>query len=995
MARGRSWSSRALISGASLLAACGGDPTPPPGVPPTFAVGAVETPPPWSFDEERLPAGFQATEGLESAVACSAVHSGHRGFDPGPIAEVGGDYWRVPLPTAAGLCWIRTGKEQTGAITSSAFAPAQRYLSFAVRRLPASRSAVELHEIVPGAPDRVVTATSPDQGGATFKQVVWDLDQLFPEKTPDRRVRVVVKDDDAERSIEAGDFALGAATPAPIKRSDARDHVWGFADLHAHFFTPMAFGGQVFWGDVHSSMTPQGYNGHPVFSNACGAIGECTSMHGTGPNDGTLFLLPPDGGHSRFGFPGAIGYPSFQTTYHQQAYVDWLRRAWQGGLRIVQADAVNYEFLNVLAKLTTLYNINLPKNPTGDAWNIRHQTQATKDFAALPDVRAFAGIAYRASEARTLAREGKLVLVLGTEVETFGGVDKLLTKLVNELSKSPPPTEKRKAEIEAEIRKLVQAHLGCLHSQGVRHIIPIHLGENAFGSPAVYDVMFDLGNAAMRKNHFALRNPDPKEGITYSRDADWLDQDEAERILVESPLGKLIGLSAPDLQATKPPWIPQAAKGGLSYAGKVVVEEMMRLGMIIDMDHMSALAEDQVLELGEKYGYPVSASHTGFRETSLSPEEAFSPESWSSERSKSKADLERIRALGGLVGVGTSHGATRVDKGLSACDGATPSFVTQVRYAIEAMGGKGVGLGTDINGLGGQAAPRFGPYACWGAAGDKSRVKLLAEQRGGQSNGVAYDPRTSIRRHDTDRFNTTGDGPTFLSQQDRYAWQAAARFRAGDGRDTRIGGDRDPEAVKKVARGFWLAQQGKGLGGDAGDKDIAGGYWGCLRQASICLGDGLSNGDGKTDKKPAESGERLDDKTEKTASTVAAMWVSWGKMTGQNTPLTRSTTGCADFDYNLDGLAHYGLLPDLLQDAKNLGMTEAELAVLFQSAEDFLQMWERSEAAAETVKKALPPSICDTEPAACTCDAVAAQMRDGEIDPDLLRLATPKKRAGR
>lgn len=204
-----------------------------------------------------------------------------------------------------------------------------------------------------------------------------------------------------------------------------------------------------------------------------------------------------------------------------------------------------------------------------------------------------------------------------------------------------------------------------------------------------------------------------------------------------------------------------------------------------------------------------------------------------------------------------------------------------------------------------------------------------------------------------------------------------------------------PRFAGKYARGFWLAQQGKGLGGDARDKDIAGAYWGCLRQASICLTDGVTTADGKGDGKPAQPEEKLDDKTEKTAATVAAMWASWGKMTGQNTPLTRSTTGCADFDYNLDGLAHYGLLPDLLQDAKNLGMTEAELAVLFQSAEDFLQMWEKSEAAAETVKKALPPSICDTAPAACTCDAVAAQMRDVEIDPELLRLATPKKRAGR
>jgi hypothetical protein len=65
----------------------------------------------------------------------------------------------------------------------------------------------------------------------------------------------------------------------------------------------------------------------------------------------------------------------------------------------------------------------------------------------------------------------------------------------------------------------------------------------------------------------------------------------------------------------------------------------------------------------------------------------------------------------------------------------------------------------------------------------------------------------------------------------------------------------------------------------------------------------------------------------------------WKSMAGDNPPLTRCTAGpLRDFDYNLDGLAHYGMLPDMLQDLKNLGLP---LEGLFRSAEGYIRVWER------------------------------------------------------
>ena len=67
-------------------------------------------------------------------------------------------------------------------------------------------------------------------------------------------------------------------------------------------------------------------------------------------------------------------------------------------------------------------------------------------------------------------------------------------------------------------------------------------------------------------------------------------------------------------------------------------------------------------------------------------------------------------------------------------------------------------------------------------------------------------------------------------------------------------------------------------------------------------------------------------------------------MTGDNPPLTRSKAGLRrDFDINIDGMAHYGMLPDFLQDLRNLGLTPEDLAPLFRGAFDYVVMWEKAQ----------------------------------------------------
>ncbi len=66
---------------------------------------------------------------------------------------------------------------------------------------------------------------------------------------------------------------------------------------------------------------------------------------------------------------------------------------------------------------------------------------------------------------------------------------------------------------------------------------------------------------------------------------------------------------------------------------------------------------------------------------------------------------------------------------------------------------------------------------------------------------------------------------------------------------------------------------------------------------------------------------------------------------GTHLPMKKSSVNGREFDFNTEGFAHFGLFPDFVADLQSLGATEAELGPLFRSAEGYLQMWSRAEAA--------------------------------------------------
>ena len=116
-------------------------------------------------------------------------------------------------------------------------------------------------------------------------------------------------------------------------------------------------------------------------------------------------------------------------------------------------------------------------------------------------------------------------------------------------------------------------------------------------------------------------------------------------------------------------------KGGLTAAGRQMVERMERLGMLVDVAHASAATIDDVLAMATR---PVVASHSGVRGTA------------DNARNLSDAHLRGIAATGGVVGIGFWDTATGGDD--------VASIVRAIAYAADVAGTDHVGLGSDFDG---------------------------------------------------------------------------------------------------------------------------------------------------------------------------------------------------------------------------------------------------------------------------------------------------------
>ena len=528
--------------------------------------------------------------------------------------------------------------------------------------------------------------------------------------------------------VAVGALAFGAHSASavtPNNLTQSAHPVTGYADLHTHQFANLGFGGLLVWGepfdengmayalpwsDFMPSADGEVVNGGgtPVGRVACGPLTltgcppQCPPdtrpapstdppclgvfIHGPGGVGDLLnFALSGSFGHLVGGYPQFDGWPRWNNYTGQQMYVDWLHRSWLGGQRLMVMLAVNNETLCGLVNRRASFGCD-------DMPAVERQIQAAKDLEAYVDqhddgFRNDSGwyrIAYSSAQARALISNGKLAVVLGTEVPSLFGC------------------KKNNSGCDADyIRQQVDHY----YDLGVRHIFPIHNADNRFGGTALYNDLFAFNNKTITGDWWNVEscsNP----AITFHVGS------------MSNPLIDAVATLAGDPMPPVPAGSNCNARG-LTSEGDVLLDRMMAKHMIIDLDHMSTRMLNSSLDRLEAAHYPaVAMSHSGFLGEAQPGGEA------AHEGNKDATQLQRIRNLGGIVATIFHQGGRNDVKTFTESNGSAPvqfdcgyssqAFAQMYLYAVRQMHGRAVAFGSDFNGLAGMPAPRFGPEACKG-----------------------------------------------------------------------------------------------------------------------------------------------------------------------------------------------------------------------------------------------------------------------------------------
>jgi microsomal dipeptidase-like Zn-dependent dipeptidase len=936
---------------------------------------------------------------------------------------IGGDYWkRIPYPIGhQGNYWIGTyenrpddqtplgtiaGDEPTGTLVSPEFRIVQPNISFLigggndltrlrfelllrVNRTQAEQAKGAGGQLVRiGNDDYIVGAMATGQRSEVMRRERWDV-SAHRERVA--RLRIVDENNGAWGHINIDDIRLSDALPPPQP-----PRVWGFADTHTHPSNYLAFGGGLIQGRLYA---PDGNprtalpdylgNVNAMMLGTLGVLfGPVASVLGPG-----VPPLPPDPAlgaavaqaafaataPSRRGYPEHNAYPKFNNTMGQQMYREWIRRAYDGGLRLMSALGVN----NWLVSSHQLKRGILGSTaPIDDRASADLQVADIKRWVNEIENRSWVEIAYTPEDARRIIGQNKLAIILGVELDLLGNFAPNRTWDAPEIVVLNP--EPRPGAEEEEVRRLLGAELDRLYAMGVRQITPFHYVSGVFGGTAMFERLFNEQNRKFTGRNVVVDSGAPW-GIRYRLNNDgW---GILDGIIRTAATGQPAEVQSDPSWANVP--LGHINDMDLTRTGEILVEEVARRAMILDIDHAGYKSTEDILNKARAMDYPVLSSHSDFVELGLTGNGEFARavdsndhptnydrfgttqhSSLAHEGMGTRSKYERIAALDGVVAPVIStyrrrqHNRPAGRAGvLSDNEGSSKTWAQMYLYAVDVTGGRGgVALGSD-RGMINFISPRFGPNSAYMLAGEEFETLwryFRGAQVAAQTNGVRYD--TPIREWRDHRFKAAGRSAyeyTRKPWEHEDAWKAIAAYKAGRnpwtmGVSAEIPPSGDPLHMLRIlnfVKGFFSNTEAE--------------VWRDCSATSPCLGETLPERyaaylvkKGMTPAELSDTNWRDNASLREHYEWVLLVWQHWLAMEGRdprprpahlgpsappNDPLRRHVFGNRDFDVNIDGVAHYGMLPDLLQDLRNVGLTGTDLSPLFRSAEDYIRMWEKAE----------------------------------------------------
>jgi len=422
-------------------------------------------------------------------------------------------------------------------------------------------------------------------------------------------------------------------TGAPLKAPFTFGEVRGLIEGHIH---GMAF--EFLGGSAHCGRPWDPY-GAPyalvdcpdhAATNGCGAVLE-TALAGSTCHDPS-------------GWPEFKGWPAYNLMTHEQTYWRWLERAWRGGLRL---------YVNLFVENSVLCELYpIKRNSCDEMDSVRLQARDIYEMQDYIDAQSggpgkgFFRIVTNPFEARRVIAHGKMAVVLGIEVsELF------------DCSHHDYVPDCNKDDIDRQLDEV--------YKLGVRDMELVNKFDNALAG-----VAGDGGSAG----------PVVNAGNKYETDTFWdfetCQTTEGDKEQPALPRDALIGnglaaLLPPGTAPVYPPG-PHCNTRGLTDLGEYLVRRMMDRQMIVDPDHLSQAARDELLAVTE------SKRYSGL----------ISSHSWSN-----KKDYPRIYDSGGVV---------------TPSDNSTEGYYEDWKYLRSHRDRKyfyGIGFGADMNGFSASAGP--------------------------------------------------------------------------------------------------------------------------------------------------------------------------------------------------------------------------------------------------------------------------------------------------
>jgi microsomal dipeptidase-like Zn-dependent dipeptidase len=318
-------------------------------------------------------------------------------------------------------------------------------------------------------------------------------------------------------------------------------------------------------------------------------------------------------GHDDKGYPTFKNWPHHNDAGHSPNYYQWINRARLAGLRMMTVYSTNSNAACKVAKDMLgprLLGVSLyPPSVTHQDLAARtcdgnelHNVQVEKMHKLEKYIDAQYGgkdkgwleIVTSPNEAREVVKQGRLAIILGAEIDD----------LFNCVLGAENPTSCSFSHIEEGVEALYQ--------QGVRVLYPAKHYDNEFAGTKQTGIDREL---IQYVHNGKINDWEVCKGSTKSMplfSANTIENGSAENYLVLKFLS-LLGLDTSTLkhyQEELPDGYGYCNVKGLTDKGEFLVKELMKRGMMLDIDHLSTKAVKQVQTLTAKYDYPRLATHT-------------------------------------------------------------------------------------------------------------------------------------------------------------------------------------------------------------------------------------------------------------------------------------------------------------------------------------------------------------------------------------------------